>query len=57
VREDFAQANAQQACTLSAGIAFAAPGESLADCMHRADKALYAAKEAGRDRIVIAPSL
>lgn len=55
VREDFAQANSQQKCTLSAGIAFAAAGESLADCMRRADEALYAAKEAGRDRIVIAP--
>lgn len=55
VREDFARANAQQACTLSAGIAFATPGEPLADCMRRADAALYAAKEAGRDRIVIAP--
>jgi diguanylate cyclase (GGDEF)-like protein len=55
VRADFAEANAQRRCTLSAGIAFAAPGESLADGMRRADAALYAAKEAGRDRIVIAP--
>src|SRR5690606_19411014 len=55
VRADFALLNARHGCTLSAGIAFAHPGESLADCMRRADEALYAAKEAGRDRIVVAP--
>jgi len=47
--------NSRYGCTLSAGIAFALPGEALADCMRRADDALYAAKEAGRDRIVMAP--
>lgn len=55
VRADFALVNAKYGCTLSAGIAFAAPGEPLTECMRRADAALYAAKEAGRDRIAIAP--
>ncbi|MDQ2702763.1 MAG: GGDEF domain-containing protein [Pseudomonadota bacterium] len=55
VRADFALRNSKHGCTVSAGIAFAMPGEPLADCMRRADDALYAAKEAGRDRIVIAP--
>lgn len=54
VRADFAMLNARHGCTLSAGIAFAHPGESLAECMRRADEALYAAKEGGRDRIVLA---
>ena len=43
-----------RAITLSAGIAFAAPDEPLEDAMRRADAALYAAKQAGRDRIKIA---
>ena len=55
VRADFARLNARHGCTISAGIAFALPGEPLADCLRRADEALYAAKESGRDRIVIAP--
>ncbi len=55
VRADFALLNSKHGCTLSAGIAFALPGEPLADCMRRADDALYAAKETGRDRIVMAP--
>lgn len=36
--------------TASAGIAQVQPGESLAAAMKRADRALYAAKEAGRNR-------
>lgn len=55
VRADFAEANAERRITLSAGIAFVLPAESLAESMRRADAALYAAKEAGRDRIMIAP--
>lgn len=55
VREEFAQSNSQRGTTLSAGIAFVRSGEALADSMRRADGALYAAKEAGRDRIMIAP--
>src|SRR5512140_1325325 len=39
-------------CTISIGIArHRDPGESFADCLRRADEALYAAKNAGRDRV------
>ena len=41
--------------TLSAGIAVHRPGESLHSLTARADKALYAAKAAGRDRVIVAP--
>ena len=54
VREDFATVAGNRAITLSAGIAFAAPGESLGDALQRADTALSAAQQAGRDRIAIA---
>jgi diguanylate cyclase (GGDEF)-like protein/PAS domain S-box-containing protein len=40
--------------TCSAGVAVWRPGESVDDLVARADKALYAAKEAGRDRLVAA---
>lgn len=40
--------------TMSAGIAVHQPGESLHGLMGRADEALYAAKAAGRDRVVVA---
>ena len=40
--------------TLSAGIARHRPGESLASLTARADKALYAAKANGRDRVMLA---
>ena len=40
--------------TLSAGIAVHRPGESLHSLTARADKALYAAKAAGRDRVIVA---
>lgn len=36
--------------TASAGLAAIEPGETLAEAMKRADRALYAAKEAGRNR-------
>ncbi len=40
--------------TCSAGLARWRPGESVDDLVGRADKALYEAKEAGRDRLVSA---
>lgn len=40
--------------TISVGLAAAAPGETLASLMERADQALYAAKRNGRDRVEVA---
>lgn len=40
--------------TLSGGVAVRRPGESIPDWVTRADRRLYAAKAAGRDRIVSA---
>lgn len=42
--------------TLSAGVALYDPGEKLADWVERADQALYAAKKAGRNRVMLAPA-
>jgi len=41
--------------TVSAGVAQRVPGEPLNALMARADGALYAAKDAGRDRVMVAP--
>ena len=40
--------------TISAGIAQWKPGESLAQTLERADKALYAAKHGGRNECAVA---
>ncbi len=40
--------------SFSAGLATRNAGEPFAEAIHRADKALYRAKESGRDRIVLA---
>jgi len=39
--------------TVSIGVATLAPGDDLPELMRRADKALYQAKETGRDRIIV----
>lgn len=39
--------------TVSGGISSALPGQKFSECFSRADKALYDAKAAGRDRIVL----
>ena len=44
------------AVTLSIGIAIGEPGDTLESLRHRADEALYDAKDAGRNRVALAPS-
>jgi diguanylate cyclase (GGDEF)-like protein len=44
----------QRAVTVSIGVAQAAWGDTAADLIQRADKALYAAKNAGRNQAVVA---
>ena len=42
------------AVTLSIGVAIGEPGDSLESLRHRADEALYDAKDAGRNRVALA---
>jgi diguanylate cyclase len=42
--------------SISAGVALYEPGERLAQWIERADQALYAAKRAGRNRVLLAPA-
>lgn len=44
------------AVTLSIGVALGEPGDTLESLRHRADEALYAAKDAGRNRVALASS-
>ncbi|MGP1693434.1 MAG: diguanylate cyclase domain-containing protein, partial [Giesbergeria sp.] len=44
------------AVTTTVGVAQRQPGEDLAALMARADAALYAGKQAGRNCVVLAPS-
>jgi PleD family two-component response regulator len=41
--------------TLSIGVATGEPGDTLESLRHRADEALYDAKDAGRNRVALAP--
>lgn len=41
-------------CTLSAGVAAYRPGEDIESLLRRADRALYAAKHGGRNRVALA---
>jgi diguanylate cyclase (GGDEF)-like protein/PAS domain S-box-containing protein len=43
-------------CGGSVGVAVARPGETASEVLHRADQALYAAKQSGRGRSVLAPT-
>ncbi|MCW5579719.1 MAG: GGDEF domain-containing protein, partial [Dokdonella sp.] len=40
--------------TISIGVAVRLPDESLPDLIRRADRAMYAAKQAGRDTVMLA---
>ncbi|MDA0137788.1 GGDEF domain-containing protein [Solirubrobacter deserti] len=54
IRHEVANAPSPVAVTVSIGIATWEEGESPEAFLHRADEALYAAKDAGRDRVLAA---
>jgi diguanylate cyclase (GGDEF)-like protein len=53
VRRNFEQVAADYRATVSAGVAHRQPAEAMAQHLRRADEALYEAKAAGRDRMVV----
>jgi diguanylate cyclase (GGDEF)-like protein len=53
VRAEFSKGYGNIPSTVCAGISYRQPGDSLRAQMRRADEALYEAKEAGRDRLVV----
>ena len=53
VRRDFEEAARDQRVTASAGVAHREPGEGFSQHLRRADRALYDAKEGGRNRMVV----
>lgn len=52
LREAVKFASAALPVTISIGVAAAQPGDTIASLLQRADAALYAAKDAGRDRVM-----
>jgi diguanylate cyclase (GGDEF)-like protein len=57
MQENMAEQQPGLAVTLSAGVAEYVRGESIENLLRRADRALYAAKAAGRNRVVTADEL
>lgn len=53
VRGEFAQVAGEYSSRVSAGVAHRQPGETMSVHLRRADLALYEAKAAGRDRMVV----
>jgi diguanylate cyclase len=53
-REFFMADKQKVVITFSAGVTLLGDGESLASALERADTAMYQAKQAGRNRVVVA---
>lgn len=51
IRTEYQQRAAEQASTVSIGVACLEPGEEAASVLKRADQAMYAARHAGRNRV------
>ena len=54
--KDWSSISPELSVTLSAGIASHRKGETVEQLLHRADLALYRAKDAGRNRVVASPT-